>query len=202
MLCSLTLPLAARVVQAQAPVFENAYVRVARDTAPCASALSSGCGDRVLVALSRLELGAGSGRRTLARGEIAVFKAGESYQAPAAGQYFEVALKPGHPAVESTAEQIAPEKNAVLYDGERFLVFEERLAVGDTRARHSHNQRVVIQLNRTRLQQWSEGGAEVIRDIEPDRVAFNPPVIHTVKNVGDLPLRGIVIELKPARPPP
>ena len=37
---------------------------------------------------------------------------------------------------------------------------------------------------------------KIIRDIEPDRVAFNQPVIHTVKNVGDLPLRGIVIELK------
>jgi hypothetical protein len=30
-----------------------------------------------------------------------------------------------------------------------------------------------------------------------DQAAFNQPVIHVVKNVGDKPLRGIVIELKP-----
>jgi hypothetical protein len=135
----------------------------------------------------------------LKRGDIAVFPAGESYQPPSGGSFFEVAFKPSHPPVESPAELIPPDKNAMLYEGERFFVFEERLAVGDTRPRHSHSQRVVIQLNRTRLQQWPEGEAEVIRDIEPDRVAFNPPVIHTVKNVGGLPLRGIVIEFKPER---
>jgi hypothetical protein len=58
----------------------------------------------------------------------------------------------------------------------------------------------VVQLNKTRLQQWPDGEAEVLRDIVPDGVASNPPVIHVVKNVGDLPLRGIVIELKPERP--
>jgi hypothetical protein len=36
-------------------------------------------------------------------------------------------------------------------------------------------------------------------EVVPDRVAFNPPVIHTAKNVGDMPLRGIVIEFKPER---
>jgi hypothetical protein len=63
----------------------------------------------------------------------------------------------------------------------------------------THSQRVVIQLNKTRLQQWPDGEAEVQRDIVPDGVTFNPPVIHVVKNVSDLPLRGIVIELEPER---
>jgi hypothetical protein len=30
-----------------------------------------------------------------------------------------------------------------------------------------------------------------------DQAAFNEPVIHVVKNVGNQPLRGIVIEFKP-----
>ena len=105
-------------------------------------------------------------------------------------------IKPNHPPVESPREIIPPEKNAIRYDGERFFIFEEKLAVGDTRLRHSHSQRVVIQLNQTRLQQWPEGEPEIVREIAPDRAAFNPPVIHTVKNVGDAPLRGIVIEFK------
>jgi len=61
---------------------------------------------------------------------------------------------------------------------------------------------VVMQLNRTRLQQWPEGGPAIFVETVPDRAAFNPPVIHTVKNVGDAPLRGIVIEFKAERQKP
>lgn len=194
------LVLALWLVQSQPIALENAYVRVARDAAPCASSATPDCADRVIVALGSIELRVGTARRTLARGEIAVFGAGESYEPPSGGAYFEVSLKPNPPPVEGPAEVVPPDKNALLYDGDRFVVFEERLAVGDTRERHSHSQRVVIQLNRTRLRQWPDGEAELTRDIEPDRVAFNPPVIHVVKNVGQRPLRGIVIELKPGRP--
>ena len=77
-----------------------------------------------------------------------------------------------------------------------FFVFEEKLSPGDTRARHSHSQRVVIQLNRARLQQWPDGEPSKFVETIPDRPTFSPPVIHTVKNVGDTPLRGIVIEFK------
>jgi len=184
------------LLQAQAVVLENDYVRVTRDAAPCAAATAPVCGDRVLVALGAIELQSGNGRRTLKRGDIAVFPAGESYQPPTSGNYLEVTLKAQHPPLTAPSEHIPPEKNAVLYDGKRLFIFEERLAVGDMRARHSHRPRVVIQLNRTRLQQWPDGESDIIREIDPDRVTFNPPVIHRVKNVGELPLRGIVIELK------
>lgn len=196
---SRTATLVVLLLQGTAVVLENDYVRVSRDRAPCAS-VTSRCGHRVIVALSDVELRSGNAPRKLTRGEIAVFAAGESYEPPKRGNFFEVAIKPNHPAVASPDKILPPEKNALLYDGERFFVFEERLAVGDIRPRHSHSQRVVIQLNRTRLQQWAEGQAEIVRDIEPNRAAFNPPVIHTVKNVGSLPLRGIVIEFKAGRP--
>ncbi len=180
---------------------DNDYVRVTRNGSPCAPAAAKGCGDRVVVALGDVVLRSGASRRQMKRGDIAVFAQGESYEPPTGGAFFEVAFKPGHPAVQEAREFIPPEKNAVRFDGDRLFIFEERLAVGETRPRHSHNQRVVIQLNRTRLQQWPEGEAEVMRDIVPDNAGFNPPVIHTVKNVGDLPLRGIVIEMRNARPP-
>ena len=193
----MSIALTLALFQLNSVVLDNAYVRVTRDAAPCAAAAADRCGDRVIVALGPVELASGSNRRSLTRGDIAVFVAGESYQPPSGGRYFEVAIKPNHPAVLSPRERIPPAKNAVRYDGERLFIFEERLAVGDTRARHSHSQRVVVQLNRTRLQQWPEGEAEIIRDIVPDTATFNASVIHTVKNVGELPLRGIVIELKP-----
>ena len=185
------------IVLANERVLDNEYVRVTRDAAPCASAKVQGCADRVIVALGNIELSSGSSRRTLTRGEIAVFKPGESYQPPIGGAFFEVAIKPDHPPARSPGERIAPEKNAMRYDDKRFFIFEERLAPGDTRARHSHSQRVVIQLNRTRLQQWRDGEPPIFVETVVDRATFNPPVIHVVKNVGARPLLGIVIEFKP-----
>src|SRR5262249_14090418 len=190
------------LLQAQPVALENEYVRVTRDAAPCASAAASGCGDRVIVALGEIELRFGKTSRKMTRGDIAVFKPGESYEPPKGGPFFEVAIKANHPPVESPRELILPEKNAIRYDGEQFFIFEERLDVGDTRPKHSHSQRVVMQLNRTRLQQWPEGAPDIFVDVTPARADFNPPVIHTVKNVGDAPLRGIVIEFKAERRKP
>ncbi|HKQ90072.1 MAG TPA: hypothetical protein VJZ77_05270 [Blastocatellia bacterium] len=194
------------LLQSNKVALENEYVRVTQDAAPCASATAPGCGDRVIVALGEIELRSGPSSRKvtrkMTRGDIAVFKPGESYETPTGGAFFEVAFKANHPPVESPREIIPPEKNAMRYEGGRFFIFEERLDPGDTRPRHSHSQRVVVQLNRTRLQQLPDGEPEVVRDIVPDRAAFNPPVIHTVKNVGDAPLRGIVIEFKPEQRKP
>ena len=184
--------------QADAPVLENEYVRVTRNGAPCASTQAPGCAtDRVVVALGSVDVNSIRGTQRLRRGDVALFSAKESYVQPVAGAYFEVILKADRPPVKSPKEIIPPDKNAILYDRERFFIFEERLDPGDTRPRHSHGQRVVIQLNPTTLQQWPDGEPEVLRDMRVDQAAFNEPVVHVVKNVGDKPLRGIVIELKP-----
>lgn len=183
------------VLQAAPPALENAYVRVTKNAAPCARA-SAACGARIVVALGDLMLPQG---RRMTRGDLVVIEANESYIPPASGPYVEVAIKPGHPPVQAPPETIAPEKNAIRYQGERFFVFEEKLAPGETRARHSHSQRVVIVLNDTRLQQWPDGQPEVFKAQVPDDIKFNEPVIHVVRNVGANPLRNIVIELKPQR---
>jgi hypothetical protein len=207
-LLPLLLLAAPLTVRAQPPisptVLENAYVTVTRGAAPCASASKAGCGDRVIVAMADVEVRSAGSRRALTRGGVAVFKAGEAYEPPTGGEYYEVAFKPDHPAVQSPpGELIPPDQNVILYDGPRFLVFEEKLPVGGYRARHGHSQRVVVQLNATRLQQHPDGQPEVTRDIVPNRPAFNEAVVHDTRNVGQLPLHGIVIELKPearARP--
>ena len=196
----ITLLLVGVLMQAEPPALENDYVRVTRNGATCASAQTPGCAtDRIIVALSNVDVNSIRGTRRLVRGDIAVFGPTDSYVPPVGGSYFEVVLKADRPAVLSPQENIPPEKNAILHDGDRFFVFEERLEPGDTRPRHTHSQRVVIQLNPTRLQQWPEGGAEVLREMRVDQAAFNEPVVHVVKNVGDRPLRGIVIEFKPER---
>jgi hypothetical protein len=190
----------ASLLQADAPALENAYVRVTRNGAPCASATAPGCAtDRIIVALSAVDVNSINGTKRLMRGDTLVFSAKDSYVQPVAGAYFEVVLKADRPRVQSPKEIIAPEKNSILHDAPRFFIFEERLQPGDTRGRHSHSQRVVIQLNATRLQQWPEGEPEVLRETRVDQTVFNEAVIHVVKNVGDNPLRGIVIEFKPEK---
>jgi hypothetical protein len=36
----------------------------------------------------------------------------------------------------------------------------------------------------------------------PDRPGFSPPVIHIVQNIGEIPLRGVIIEFRPGQPGP
>jgi hypothetical protein len=184
-------------VAANLVALDNEYVIVTRDAAPFAAAHAQ-VAERVIVALSDVAVTAGGERRQLTRGDVAVFAADQAYEPPAGGSFLEVAIKREHPPVQSPPEILPPEKNAMRYDGPHIFVFEERLPPGETRARHSHSQRVVIQLNRTRLQQWPDNAPEVQVETVPERVSFNPPVIHVVKNIGEVPLRGIIVEFKPA----
>ena len=132
---------------------------------------------------------------TLKRGDVKVFGPDDSYAHPE-GDFLEVTVRNNRPPIKSPAVLIPPDKNSILHDGDDFFVFEEKLDPGDTRSRHSHRERVVIVINKTRLQQWPDGAPEIFRDQIPDDVRFNPPVVHVVKTVGDLPLRNIVIEFK------
>jgi len=97
----MTFLLVVWLLQSNAVALENEYVRVTRDAAPCASSSAPGCGDRVIVALGEVELRFGASRRKMTRGDIAVFKLGESYEPPIGGPFFEVAIKANHPPVES-----------------------------------------------------------------------------------------------------
>jgi hypothetical protein len=171
---------------------ENEYVQVSRDNAPFAAADT---GDRIIVAMAPLSFMAGDALQSLERGEFFVFGSGDSYQLPAGGAYFEVAIKPGHPPVKEPPEIIPPAKNTMLYEGERFFIYEESLNIGDIRPRHSHCQRVEIRLNNgPMLDQWFDPPRA---PMQPGIVNWREPVVHTVRNVGDMPLRNLIIEFKP-----
>jgi hypothetical protein len=121
-----------------------------------------------------------------------VFQNGASYTVTGP-HYFEVAIKPEHPPVKSPTEMIAASKNKPLYDRPRF--YEERLAPGDTRPRHSHSQRVEIRLNiGPLLDQFLDPPA---MPILPSIVNFPQAGIHTTKNIGDMALRNLIVEFKP-----
>src|SRR5262249_36625468 len=72
-------------------------------------------------------------------------------------------------SVKAPPVKIPAKGNTNLYDGARFFIFEEKLPVGGYRERHSHNQRLVININQTTLEQKVDGQDKpVIRDIVPD----------------------------------
>ena len=174
------------------PLLENDFVRVFRNSAPCAAGAAS-CGDRIVVALGSVEV---SGQK-MERGDVKIFKTGEKYAPPKSGEYLEVVIKPGHPKVMApSARTPPPPGNKVLYDGKEFTIFEEKMQPGEISLSHSHNQRVAIFLNRTQVQQWTDGKSET-RELVPDLVTFRPAVVHISKDVGDVPIRNILIEFKP-----
>src|ERR1700730_16828965 len=174
------------------PLLENEFVRVSRNTAPCAAAAPS-CGDRVLVALGSIEV---SGQK-MERGDVKVFKKGEHYSPPKSGEFLEVDIKPGHPkAIAPGAGTPPAPENKILYDGKEFTIFEEKMQPGELSSRHSHNQRLAIFLNRTQVRQWTDGKSET-RELVPDVVTFRPAVVHVSKDVGHIPIHNILIEFKP-----
>ena len=68
---------------------DNDYVRVSRDVAPCASAATPGCEDRVIVAIGKTTVTLGKTHRHLTKGQVAVFKKGDTYSVaggPRAGE--------------------------------------------------------------------------------------------------------------------
>ena len=174
------------------PLLENEFVRVSRNMAPCAAAAPS-CGDRVLVALSSIEVSS----QKMERGDVKVFKTGERYSPPKSGDYLEVTIKPDHPkAIAPSAGTPPAPDNKILYDGKEFTIFEEKMQPGELSSRHSHNQRLAIFLNRTQVQQWADGKSET-RELVPDVVTFRPAVVHISKDVGNIPIHNILIEFKP-----
>ena len=131
------------------------------------------------------------------RGDIKAFKAGERYAPPKNGDYLEVAVKPAHPKVAPpSAGTPPPPGNKILYDGKDFTVFEETMQPGEYGGPHSHNQRLAIFLNNTKVQQWTDGKDET-RELVPDVVSWRPAVVHASKNVGTVPIHNILIEFKP-----
>jgi hypothetical protein len=174
------------------PIVDNDYVRVFKNSAPCAGAAAP-CGERVMVALGSVEV---SGQK-MERGDIKVFKSGERYSPPTGGDFLEVAIKPTHPKVIPPAAGTPPPPgNKILYDAQDFTVFAEKMQPGEYSAPHSHNLRLAIFLNDTHVQQWTDGKEET-RELIPDAVTWRPAVVHASKDVGTVPIRNILIEFKP-----
>ena len=175
-----------------APLLDNEFVRVFKNSAPCATGADS-CGERVVLALGPVEVNG----KQMERGDVQAFKSGERYTAPKSGNFLEVEIKSTHPKVVPPAPGTPPPPgNKVLYDGKDFTVFAEKMTPGEYAAPHSHNVRLAIFLNDTMVEQWTNGKDET-RELVPDVVMWRPAVVHASKDVGKVPISNILIEFKP-----
>ncbi len=173
---------------------DNPYVTVLRN-----SSLDQhdGYTARVIVALSDMVMLRNKKEYALHRGGVAVIPSHEVFRQPE-GEYFEINIKKDHPPLTVPEQWIEPQMNTMLYQDGQFRIFEERLAPGGERAFHSHAQRLVVRLNDVRLTdprihpEGTPGGGRQV----PNTVKFAEPVVHVVKNLSDIPLFNIVIELK------
>src|SRR5215472_5242507 len=109
------------LVQANKPILDNDYVEVFKNAAPCASAGPT-CGETIIVALGPTEV---AGQK-MARGDIKGFKKGEKYALPTGGDYVEVVMKLTRPPVKTPSVKLVPKGNTIIYDSERFFIFEEK----------------------------------------------------------------------------
>jgi len=178
------------------PSIDNPYFRVLKNESAPQEA-NTNIASRVIVALRNVQIQSPRGDQKLDRGQIAVFNPGETFKIT--GEYFEVSFKADHPPLKEPSEWIEPSKNTIIHDAPEFRIFEEQLGPGDTRAIHSHAQRVVIRLNEVQLidPRFHEkagpgkGGLQV-----PDTAKYADPIVHVVKNLSQIPLDNIVIEYK------
>jgi len=176
---------------------ENEFVKVMRHSTVGFSDNNAAFGSRVIVALSDTKILCNKKTKSLKRGDVAVFQVTEIYNITS-GDFFEVAFKKNHPVPKGPEEWIEPSKNTIIYEDSEFRIFEERLEGGDTRALHSHAQRVVVRLNGVKLTDprfhptgTLGGGIQV-----PNTVKFAEPIVHVVKNLSKIPLFNIIIEFK------
>jgi hypothetical protein len=186
--------------QVDSVALENAFVKVMRQSSIGFSTDSSVFGTRVIVALTDTKINSNKSKRTLKRGQVAVFQWNETYTITN-GDYFEVAFKKNHPEPKGPDEWLEPLKNTIIYEDKEFRIFEERLAPGDTRELHSHAQRVVVRLNEVQLTDprfkpngTPGGGIQV-----PNTVKFAEPMVHVVKNLSKIALFNIIIEFNTQR---
>ena len=179
-------------------VLENDFVRVIKNATTRGASDAGIFGKRIIVALSKLKYKTGNRIRTINRGDVFVLLPTQSIRIKK-GEYFEVAFKKIHPEPKGPEQWLEPQKNTIVYEDDLFRVFEERLAAGDTRALHSHAQRVVVRLNRVQLTDPRINPIGVPGEgIQvPNTVKFAESMVHVVKNLStDTPLFNIIIEFK------
>ena len=84
----------------------------------------------------------------------------------------------------------------VLLENDCVRVQYHDVAVGETVPMHSHPNYVVYTLEPFKARIRLKDGTERISQRNAGEAYWNPPITHSVENLGDTPIHNLIIELK------
>ena len=105
------------------------------------------------------------------------------------------AIIPGSSTAQDRAAVVPDMK--VLLNNDCVRVQRHDVGVGGSIPMHSHPAYVVYTLNAFRAQITLPDGTKRISDRKAGEVYWNPPIAHSVKNLGKTPIHNLIIEIKP-----
>jgi quercetin dioxygenase-like cupin family protein len=85
----------------------------------------------------------------------------------------------------------------VLLDNECVRVQYHDVGVGQTAPMHSHPNYVVYTLRPFRARIRLKDGTQRISQRKAGEAYWNPPITHSVENLGKTPIHNLIVELKP-----
>ena len=88
----------------------------------------------------------------------------------------------------------------VLLENDCVRVQYHDVAVGETVPMHSHPNYVVYTLEPFKARIRLKDGTERISERKAGEAYWNPPITHSVENLGDTPIHNLIIELKSGGP--
>ncbi len=89
-----------------------------------------------------------------------------------------------------------PTGHKILFENERVRILDVQINPGETSEMHNHPASVVYALNSANVVfSFPDGTSREVKINEGD-VTWSEGTTHEVKNIGDTPDRGIIVELK------
>jgi len=85
----------------------------------------------------------------------------------------------------------------VLLDNDCVRVQYHDVAVGQTVPMHSHPNYVVYTLRPFKARITLQDGTQRISQHKAGEAYWNPPITHSVENLGKTPIHNLIVELKP-----
>jgi hypothetical protein len=85
----------------------------------------------------------------------------------------------------------------VLLENDCVRVQYHDVAVAETIPMHSHPNYVVYTLNPFKARIRLKDGTERISQRNAGEAYWNPPITHSVENLGDMPIHNLIVELRP-----
>jgi len=96
--------------------------------------------------------------------------------------------------------KVGPNIYKKLLENDRVRMLEVTFAPGDSIAMHSHPDHAVYAVTAGKLRVTNSDGTTMVADLKAGDPIWFPAVAHAAKNIGAVPLKLVVVELKEKAP--